>query len=302
MMAKITKRSDFSGIVNYQIDDKKQAKIIDYEGVLLGDTSDIIASFEMQLAINSIVKNPVYHIALNFSKEDIDKLSDEKMVAVAREYMQKMGIANAQYIAVRHFDKEHPHLHLCINRIDNNGKIISDKYDLVRSSKICKELTQKHNLHFAQGKDRVNRDRLKGADKVRYQIYDSLVANILKSKNWEDLRARLKQDGIDVIFKYKGKTNEVQGVIFSKNGYQFSGSKVDKKMSYSKISQQMGFEVTLYDIDKQVSNGIQGAQKENNALKNTVLGALSILTINDGGESEGTNNNDNKKKRKGFKR
>ena len=36
-------------------------------------------------------------------------------------------------------------------------------------------------------------------------------------------------------FKYKGNSDEVQGVVFSKNGYSFSGSKIDRRFSYSKI-------------------------------------------------------------------
>ena len=36
-------------------------------------------------------------------------------------------------------------------------------------------------------------------------------------------------------FKRKGQTNEIQGVVFTKNGYRFKGSKVDRRFSYSKI-------------------------------------------------------------------
>ena len=35
--------------------------------------------------------------------------------------------------------------------------------------------------------------------------------------------------------RYKGSTQEVQGIIFEKNGYHFNGSKVDRSCSYSKI-------------------------------------------------------------------
>jgi hypothetical protein len=38
-------------------------------------------------------------------------------------------------------------------------------------------------------------------------------------------------------FKYKGKSDEVQGIVFSKNGYSFSGSKIDRRLSYSKIDE-----------------------------------------------------------------
>lgn len=36
-------------------------------------------------------------------------------------------------------------------------------------------------------------------------------------------------------FKHKGQTNEIQGIVFTKNGYRFNGSKVDRRFSYSKI-------------------------------------------------------------------
>lgn len=303
MIAKIKKRNDFKGIIDYQIDDKKQAKTIDSKGVRLGNTDSIIASFEMQLSLNPNVKNPVYHIALNFSKEDHDKLTDEKMIEIAKEYMRKMGICNTQYIAVRHFDKEHPHLHLCVNRINNNGEVISDKYDLVRSGKICKELTKKYNLHFAQGKDHVNRHRLTGADKVKYQIYDSLVENIPKSSSWRELETRLNKEGIDVIFKYRGQSNQVQGVVFSKGKYRFGGSKVDKSMSFSKISKQMGLEVQSSEMKRMVNNTTETMNRANNLLKNTLVGALSILSMNDEENSEGIDNKNNQqRKKKGFRR
>jgi mobilization protein bmgA len=40
---------------------------------------------------------------------------------------------------------------------------------------------------------------------------------------------------VEVRFKHKGHTNEVQGVVFTMNGYHFNGSKVDRRFSYSKI-------------------------------------------------------------------
>ena len=49
------------------------------------------------------------------------------------------------------------------------------------------------------------------------------------------LITNLKEQGVEVRFKYKGKSDDIQGVIFSKNGYPFSGSKIDRQFSYSKI-------------------------------------------------------------------
>lgn len=40
---------------------------------------------------------------------------------------------------------------------------------------------------------------------------------------------------MDVRFKYKGNSDEIQGIVFIMNGYSFSGSKIDRQFSYSKI-------------------------------------------------------------------
>ena len=157
------------------------------------------------------------------------------MTQVAREYMEKMGIKDTQYIIGRHFDKDHPHVHIAFNRIDNHGKTISDKNDRFRSEKICKELTTKYDLYFASGKEKIKEHRLKEPDKTKYEIYQALRDKIPKSRDWKSLLAHLRNEGIDVRFKDKGNTQEVQGIIFEKNGYHFNGSKVDRSCSYSKI-------------------------------------------------------------------
>ena len=157
------------------------------------------------------------------------------MAQMAREYMEKMGIKETQYIIGRHFDKEHPHVHIAFNRIDNNGKTISDRNDRFRSEKICKELTAKYSLYFATGKEQVKEYRLKEPDKTKNEIYQSLKAEIARCRDWKNLLVHLKKQDIDVRFKYKSNSQEVQGIIFEKNGYHFNGSKVDRNFSYSKI-------------------------------------------------------------------
>lgn len=136
--------------MKYILDDKKGTKLLDAKDVRLKDKVSITQSFVAQAKLKPNLAQSVCHISLSFSTQDISKLSDELMVKVAREYLQKMGAKDTQYIVARHFDKEHPHIHLCFNRVDNHGKTISDKNDRHRSTKICRELTEKHGLYIAQ--------------------------------------------------------------------------------------------------------------------------------------------------------
>ena len=235
MIAKIMKGSGFKGVINYILDPKKGTELIDSSGVRTESINHIVQSFIDQTELSPRVSKVVGHISLSFSAQDFSKLSNEWMAQIAREYMEKMGIKDTQYIIGRHFDKEHPHIHIAFNRIDNNGKTISDRNDRFKSEKICKELTTKYDLYFASGKEKIKEHRLKEPDKTKYEIYQALREKIPKSRNWKSLLAHLRNEGIDVHFKYKGNTQEVQGIIFEKNGYHFNGSKVDRSCSYSKI-------------------------------------------------------------------
>ena len=109
MIGKIKKGSGFKGCVNYVLG-KEQAALLHAEGVLAESKQDIIRSFCMQTEMNPGLKKPVGHIALSYSVVDAPKLTDEKMVQLAQEYMREMKITDTQYIIVRHQDREHPHV------------------------------------------------------------------------------------------------------------------------------------------------------------------------------------------------
>ncbi len=235
MMAKIVKGSDFKGVVDYILDKNKGTRIVACDGLFMENRDTIAMSFNIQSQMNGKVAKPVGHIALSFSKEDEQRLTDRAMASIALEYMERAGIRNTQFFIARHFDKEHPHVHIAYNCIDNDGNTISDRNERLRSTRICKELTLKYGLQMSSGKVNVKRDRLKEPDRTKYELYDILKTEVGRCGNWDVLVANLKWHGVEVHFKHKGQTNEIQGVVFTKNGYRFNGSKVDRRFSYSKI-------------------------------------------------------------------
>ena len=235
MIAKIVKGSSFKGVVNYILDKEKDAKILICDGMFVENKNTIAMSFDAQSKMNPKVTKPVGHISLAFHKEDEHRLTDRAMAGIALEYLKEMGITDTQVLIVRHFDKEHPHVHIAFNRIANNGRTISDRNERIRSARICKELTKKYNLYFASGKERVKQHRLKEPDKTKYGLYSILKSEVSRCGDWQQLAANLEKQGVDMRFKYKGKSDEVQGVVFTMNGYSFSGSKIDRRFSFSKI-------------------------------------------------------------------
>lgn len=96
----------------------------------------ITNSFYMQSLMNPNLAKSVGYISLSYPKEDQSKLTDSFMVQLAKEYMQAMKIKNTQFIVVRHSNTDNPHCHIVFNRVNNDGKSISDKNDRYRYEKI----------------------------------------------------------------------------------------------------------------------------------------------------------------------
>ena len=234
MIGKIVQGADFRGVVNYVLQ-KPDAEPLGSRGLRNDSIDHIVDCFRMQASLNPIAK-PVAHISLDFSVKDKERLTNRMMMQIADEYLRRMGYGNIQVLIVRHHDREHPHLHLVLNRIDGNGKRISDKNERVRNVKVCRELSDKYGLYIAPNKENVKRHRLREPDKTKYEIYDAIRNVLPRCRNWNDLTTALRKQGINTEFKRKGSTSTIEGVKFSKNGYTFSGSKVDKAFSYSKLN------------------------------------------------------------------
>jgi hypothetical protein len=234
MMGKpITGRS-FGGCIRYVVD-KQEAKILAAEGVRMQNASTLAHDFNLQRKMRPELGKAVGHLVLSWSKEDLSKLSDEIMVERAKEYMEKVGIRNTQYVIVRHSDRDHPHLHLVYNRVDNNGKTITDKNNFAKNVKACKEITLKHGYHLGEGKDLVNRQALKGKEKIRYELYDAIKAAMKTATTWKGMEAELAKQGIGIAYKFRSGTKEVQGISFEKGDIKMKGSAIDRSLSYAKI-------------------------------------------------------------------
>ena len=240
MIAKIIKGADFGGVINYMLSKQEgKAMVLASNNIGFTDQNLCVHEFVLQASMRPNVQKPVCHTILSFSANDADQLTDDVMIKIANEYLEKMGYGDTQSFIVRHSDRQHPHLHICINRIGNDGKTISDRNEKYRSTKICRELTERYGLTLGEGKKAVNRHRLRGEDKLRYEIFDAIKTALLHSKNWKDFVADLERQDIATRFKTKGNTDVVQGIIFKKNGCSFSGSKIDRSCSFSRLNAEI---------------------------------------------------------------
>ena len=238
MIGKIMKAASFSRCVHY-VTGKEDARILASDGVLLTTTQDIIDSFEFQRQMNPRISKPVGHIALSFLPEDKDKLTDEMMTKIAREYMELMGIKDTQFLLVRHFDNGNPHCHLVYNRINNEGKTITDQNDFKRNEQVTKLLKRKYGLTFSKGKGHTKIDRLRGAERTKYEIYRIVMNTLAQSTSWKELVEHLKEDGVEMELVMRRKDSrdprDIQGICFIKDGLTFKASQIKRGMTFGKM-------------------------------------------------------------------
>jgi hypothetical protein len=265
MIGKITKGSEFAGCVAYVLREDK-ARLLVTEGVS-GTLEEMAEQFELQTLLNDKVKNTVGHISLSFSPEDGASLrnDDNLMVKIPYDYMERMGIRDTQFIIARHTDRKHPHCHIVFNRVDNNGKTISDKNDRYRNEKVCKALTEKYGLYMADGKEHVNTERLRPHDKAKYDIYEALKQKLPKATSWEQLREALHKQGIMTEFKYSRTGDKIDGVKFIKGKHVFSGSKIDRKFSFANIEKRLERNKKFQEKYQQTQRTYESQQRQSAA-------------------------------------
>jgi len=265
MIAKNIKGKSFKGCVSYVM--HEGTTLLEAEGVWAATKEDIIRSFAMQRSGRKEIKQPVGHIPIAFSPEDKHRMTDDFMVQLAKEYMQEMEIGNTQYIIVRHNNTENPHLHIVYNRINNDLKLISVNHDYKRNIKVCKKLKDKYELTYGKDKEKVKREKLKNPDKIKYFIYDAIKTVLPSCKNPADLRFALEKYGIEIDYKFKRGSNEIEGVSFKYENVAFKGSEVDRKYSFGNLKKE--FQKNFLEENKRIEEVYLRQQAEQKAKQKT---------------------------------
>ena len=258
MIGKLKKGSSFGGCIRY-VTGKDEAKVIVSDGVLLGTNAEMTQSFELQRQLNPRIKKPVGHIALSFKPEDKPRLTDDFMAKIALEYMQMMGINDTQFIIVRHHNTDNPHCHIVYNRINNEGKLISDTHDYRRNEQVTKALKSKYGLTYGTDKSNTNTRKLRNAERAKYEIHNAVKSALKIADSWNEFKRELAKRGVhlEVVYKDKERT-KVQGIRFCKDGYSFKGTQISRDYSFGKLNAR--FEGMEHHISARVNSALQYEQ------------------------------------------
>ena len=151
MIAKISATENLGGALGYNFKkvEKGEASILlaaelyqDREGRYTME--DVLADMEALIPKKCRTKKAVFHCSLNPHPDE--KLSDETLTQIAKEYMEALGYGNQPYIVFKHNDIAREHIHIVSLRVDGEGKKINDRFEKRRSKQIIDTLERKYNL------------------------------------------------------------------------------------------------------------------------------------------------------------
>ena len=151
MIAKISATENLGGALGYNFKkvEKGEANVLLAAELYQNNDGnytmeDVLADMEALMPKKCRTKKTVFHCSLNPHPDE--KLSDETLTQIAKEYMEALGYGNQPYIVFKHNDIAREHIHIVSLRVDGEGKKINDRFEKRRSKQIIDTLERKYNL------------------------------------------------------------------------------------------------------------------------------------------------------------
>ena len=151
MIAKISATENLGGALGYNFKkvEKGEASILLAQGLYQNKEgtytmAEVFTDMQALISEKHRTKKMVFHCSLNPHPDE--KLSDETLMQIAKEYMEALGYGKQPYIVFKHNDIAREHIHIVSLRVDGEGKKINDRFEKRRSKKITDASERKYNL------------------------------------------------------------------------------------------------------------------------------------------------------------
>lgn len=251
MIAKISSTENLGGALGYNFKKVQhdEAAVLcvnelrkGFDGTFQMDK--VLADMQKAIPEQCRTKKTVFHCSLNPHPDE--KLSDERLTQIAKEYMEELGYGKQPYIVFKHNDIAREHIHIVSLRVDSQGRKINDKYEGRRSKKITNALEKKYNLiPSSKVSDRTTKETPK-VDTTQGNIKEQ-VANTVRSamKHYTfcslgELNAVLRKYNLaveEVKTEYRGKRYD--GLVYVPTDDK--GNKVSTPIHASDIGRGVGY-------------------------------------------------------------
>ncbi|GJD22834.1 hypothetical protein RIVM261_077900 [Rivularia sp. IAM M-261] len=226
---------------------------------------------------NKSVKRQCAHLIISIAhRQDYhEHLSDSQYCYVAQEYLKDLGYlpknelvteAESQYVAVRHHDRDHEHLHIIASRIRLDGSLVRDSYDYFNSQVSTRRLAAQLGLEVTPTTNKSIANRLKQeygintpispnrSKSIRAvnskhktptskEVIREAIAEAIENSPNRDISTfieHLEKSRVQVLPKLREK--ELLGFSYIHENVIIAGHQVYKPYSWKNLQVEFGFE------------------------------------------------------------
>jgi hypothetical protein len=245
------KGKGFRGALRYNLDkvERQVAEVLDHSFASVSEKS-IMKEIQFVRMLRPNLQKYFYHTSVNFPPSE--DLSNQMMTQIGRDYLKANGFTQHQFIMFRHKDAVHPHLHILVNRIGYDGKVLSDSNDYKRSETILRNLEVKYKLtrvtpskevkERAMTKDELEMmKRTSGlSQKLKLQL---IIKDLLRERR--DMTTQvfiqaLESKGVNVLFN-QARTGFVSGISYGYAGFTIKGAKLGNDFKWASIKKMINY-------------------------------------------------------------
>ena len=290
MVAKINIGSNLYGALAYN-----QEKVDEGLGKILGsnlvfepadgrfNVSECMEDFMQFVPAHFRTEKPVFHVSINPHPDD--RLTDEQLTDIGREYMQRLGYGNQPYLIFKHEDIGREHIHIVSLRVNSEGKKIDDYKEHERSKEITEHLERKYNLNPAEGQKRTEQWELTPVDSSKGDLKKQIasvikpLASMYHFQSMGEYKAVLSLYNINVEeLKGEVKGKPYRGLLYS--AIDNDGNKVGNPLKSSIFGKSVGYD----GLEKRMEKSAERIKAKN--LKAHTLKAVSDAKQDSQNESE----------------
>lgn len=260
---KIKRGRGFRGAVNYDLE-KEGATIVG--GNMLGTSpAELAHEFGLSRSMRPEVDKPVLHMSLSCPPPE--RLSDAQWDAISTRFMDLMGLSGHQFLAVRHTDTPHDHIHITSSRIKLDGELWHGQWEVFRMIKATQQIEREFGLQMTPGleedpdatpeqapsntgKKNPSKEEIEQADRtgeapVRLRLQEILDDVLDGPQTVLALMDRLDAAGVTARPNL-ASTGRMNGFSFELDGIAFKASQLGKSYAWKKL-QERGVE---YEPDR----------------------------------------------------
>ncbi|MTG99127.1 relaxase/mobilization nuclease domain-containing protein [Myroides sp. BIT-d1] len=298
MIAKAKSCIGGTALFNYVIDSKKGYELLRHN--LSGDTpKEMFQTMQILQNQNNRCKNNTISAVISPTIADSQKMSDKDLRALAIEFLLGLKIdpTKAQFIAFVHTEKEHKHIHIIANRIDENGKALKDNYIGFEAQRVAHEIALKYGWTSIRQENENKKQRTNNTNLI--------AKNAIKTAHREVLRQKPKdlQQYIHLMLEKDievkptiNKQGNIQGYRFIHlpTGANLKASEVDRNMKLNDLFKNTASTESKNEVEKLFTNQ-EPSEPQMQNWKTDVSVLFSLLSAF---QLSGNDEDDEQKKRK----